>query len=691
MLTRNRPKARPTAAAVVAALAVAGGLVTATPAAAAVTCNAPVWKAQYYANTTFSGTPKLTACDTAIAENYGYGDPAGVTLPKDNFSVRWSLTRDFGSGGPFTFSAEAQDGIRVYLDGTRKIDLWRNVTTTQKKSLNLTVPPGRHTLRVDYATWTGAANVKFGYAPRTSASVDTVRPLAPGGVAATYDRNSGRATLRWAANKEMDLAGYRVYRRTGTSPWSRISTAAPRTTTYFTDVPPFTGQVYVYEVRAVDKAGNESAGSADASFTSLDQTGPAAPTGVTVTQDSGIATLSWPADPDAVKYAVYAASTAAGPFEWRGTTTTTSYRTGAPTNSPQYYRLQAYDRLGNASAFSATFAGDGVDRTPAAPPLDLNSVVRPGRTELHWTAPPNFFQDFDNGGGYRVYRSPGTVLDPSALTRVTCAEGSRYSSSRMNECHDLDMTPGVYYTYTATTVDPAGNESALSAPLTVRTGDLVAPAPVTGLTATPRGDGVLLNWTASAEDDLAGYWAWTGLKQADGTLKWVVSHCWEGPADPLAVLCGDLPDGDDYVFAVTGKDRWGNTLHPSDPAVAKVAATELDLRPSVTVTQDWVPARLNHGRTTDGTTGTFIEWACSNTTMCPTVTGYRISRWNPETGAYEPLHADPIPARAQGIVTRWVDTTATPRNTYFYTLQALRADGSVAGTYVWDYVYQDRV
>ncbi|HEY9371451.1 MAG TPA: hypothetical protein VIU94_23930, partial [Streptomyces sp.] len=93
------------AAALTAALATAGGLLTATPASAAVTCTSPVWTAQYFANTSFSGTPKLTACDSAIAENYGNGDPAGVTLPNDNFSVRWSLTRDFGSGGPFRLNA----------------------------------------------------------------------------------------------------------------------------------------------------------------------------------------------------------------------------------------------------------------------------------------------------------------------------------------------------------------------------------------------------------------------------------------------------------------------------------------------------------------------------------------------------------------------------------------------------------
>ncbi|OQD51926.1 hypothetical protein BM536_037185 [Streptomyces phaeoluteigriseus] len=142
-MRRSRGAARRTAGAAVLSLATAlTGLVFPTTAQAAVTCSAGVWKAQYYANTTFTGTPKATVCDTSIAENYGNGDPAGVSLPRDNFGVRWSMTRNFGSGGPFDLTVAAQDGARVYLDGSRKIDLWRNVSLDQKKTVRLTIPRG---------------------------------------------------------------------------------------------------------------------------------------------------------------------------------------------------------------------------------------------------------------------------------------------------------------------------------------------------------------------------------------------------------------------------------------------------------------------------------------------------------------------------------------------------------------------
>ncbi|MFJ4694288.1 PA14 domain-containing protein [Streptomyces sp. NPDC088766] len=683
-------RTRLTALAATAALAATGGLITATPALAAVTCASPVWKVQYFGNSTFSGTPKLTACDSAISENYGYGDPAGVALPKDNFSVRWSLTRDFGSGGPFRFSAATQDGMRVYVDGVRKIDLWKNVSTTARRTVDLTLPAGRHTIRVDHVAWTGIALAAFTYAPRTEAAVDTVKPLAPGGLTAVYNReDTARTTLRWAANKEMDLAGYRVYRRLGTAQWAKVSGASPLTSTFFADATPATGQTFLYEVRAVDRAGRESAGSLDVTAVTVDRTGPAAPTGLSVVGDAWWATLAWQEVADAATYEVYAASAATGPFELLGATTTTSYRTGAPVNTARYYRVRALDAFGNPSVY-ATVTGDGVDRTPPKSPASLESIAQVGHTDVYWKQPDGFDEDFSNGGTYRVYRSPGKTLDPAALTRVTCDHDESDETGSGGVCHDLDMPANTYVTYAVAAVDPAGNESALSAPLVVRTGDRVAPGPVTGLLATPRADGILLSWAASTEDDVKQYVGWSGVRQADGTVKWLGSaSCAEGTSDPLAVLCGDLPDGETYVYAVVARDRWGNALPPSDPRVTAVEATELDVRPSVTVTRDWDLGGTGYGVIIGGPDqdGPSINWRCDRTAACETVVGYRISRWNAATEAYEPLHAGLLPAGTRA----YTDTTAARGTTHFYTLEAVRADGGVTGTHVWNCVFQDRV
>ncbi|MFF7363588.1 PA14 domain-containing protein [Streptomyces sp. NPDC008125] len=254
------------AAATAVVVTLTGGLVAfATTSASAATCATNTFTRQFFANTGFSGAAKRTDCDASVNENWGTKSPGVSGVGADNFGVRWQVTRDFGSGGPFAFAASGQDGIRVYLDGVRKIDLWKNGSATVSKTVNLTVPKGTHTLRIDYVNWTGAAAAKFAYTPRSGAAPDRVAPLAPGGPSIARDAGTGRNFLRWSANKEMDLAGYRVYRRAAgqTSFGSPVATV---TGTSFTDTTAGTA-THLYEIRAADKSGNLSAGTADVSVT----------------------------------------------------------------------------------------------------------------------------------------------------------------------------------------------------------------------------------------------------------------------------------------------------------------------------------------------------------------------------------------------------------------------------------------
>ncbi|MEU1009110.1 PA14 domain-containing protein [Streptomyces sp. NPDC005890] len=381
---------RTTAAAVV--LAAVGALLgaVAPTASAATGCASPVYTRQFFANTTFSGTPKKADCDSAVAEQWGTGAPA-TGLPKDNFGVRWTVTRDFGSGGPFALTAAAQDGIRVYLDGTRKVDLWKNVSTTQKKTVNVTVPSGKHTLRVDFVNWTGSANVSFAYTPRTSPDVDKVKPLVPTGTAVTYDSVTGKAKIGWSKSKEMDLAGYRVYRRLAGYPYEAAPLATTTATTYTDTTLPATGDTYYYEVRAYDKAGNESAGTADKPVTTADRTAPGAPSGLEVTDASeqdGLR-IGWSSEPGAASYRVYRAATANGTYTRLGSTQELSYRdASAAVGTTYYYRVTAVDAAGNESARSAVLTGERRDDTP--PPLVTGLKVTPTDYgfELTWDKNP---------------------------------------------------------------------------------------------------------------------------------------------------------------------------------------------------------------------------------------------------------------------------------------------------------------
>ncbi|MDX3453772.1 PA14 domain-containing protein [Streptomyces sp. ME02-8801-2C] len=380
-----------TSAATAVVLATAGGLLTAaaaTPASAATSCNSPIYKRQFFSNATFSGTPKKTDCDASIAENWGTNAPT-AGLPKDNFSVRWTVTRDFGSGGPFALVAAAQDGIRVYIDGTRKIDLWKNVSSTVKKTVNVTVPSGKHTLRIDYANWNGNANVNFAYAPRTSATVDRVKPLVPTAPTVTYDKTTGKAKLTWAKNKEMDLAGYRIYRRLNGTPFGNTPLATTTATTYTDSTVPKTGQTYAYEIRAHDKAGNQSAGTADLTVTTVDKTPWAAPARPTVTSEYRGLRIGWKGVTGAASYRVYRSTSWGGRYTRVGSTNQLSYLdTSATERVPYFYSVTSLDSAGNESARSLVGEGTREDLTPPPAVTGLKATPTEYGFKLHWDANP---------------------------------------------------------------------------------------------------------------------------------------------------------------------------------------------------------------------------------------------------------------------------------------------------------------
>ncbi|WP_051827629.1 fibronectin type III domain-containing protein [Streptomyces bicolor] len=449
--------ARRTAAATAAtvALATAGTLLTTASASAAVTCTSPVFKRQFFANTTFSGTPKKTDCDTAIDQNWGAGAPASG-LPSNNFAVRWTVTRDFGSGGPFSFAASGLDGIRVYLDpgkpDARKIDLWKNVSTTVSKTVNVTIPSGKHTLRVDYVNWTGSARVKFGYTPRTAATVDKVKPLAPTGTSVTYDQATGKARLTWTRNKEMDLAGYRVYRRLKSDTSYPATPLATTTSTTFTDSTlPLNGAQYFYSVRAYDRAGNASAGSAGVPVTTADRTAPEQVTGLAAKGTTAGNTVSWEpsASADVQHYEVWGAPEGQQDPDGPDIVLGTSYTdVRAETGAAYTYKVHAVDAAMNVSQVSApvTATRPAPSATPA--PTGLTSAVHDDKTVIGWDLP-------EDSGQFRIYRR----TDGGWRAIGDLGQGNRWD--------DIIAPAGKASYYVVAVESGTGAESAPSAEITV--------------------------------------------------------------------------------------------------------------------------------------------------------------------------------------------------------------------------------
>ncbi|MFI6244722.1 PA14 domain-containing protein [Streptomyces sp. NPDC051016] len=631
-------------------LATTAGLLTvvaAPGASAATSCASPVFKRQFFANNSLKGSPKKTDCDSAINESWS-GAPASG-LPKDHFGVRWTVTRDFGSGGPFTLSASGLDGIRVYLDGTHEIDLWKNTTKTVGKTVNVAVPKGKHTLRIDYANFTGAAKIKFSYTPRTSATVDKVKPLTPLDPLVSYDGGANTTKLSWTRNREMDLAGYRVYRRLrGSTSWTKVGTT---TATSLTDTPPATGALYYYEIRAYDKAGNESAGTADQLVTSITL---AAPSGLSSSITDTTATVLWKAVPGAVKYRVVRTD----PSNVERVTDVVGTSLGDDTlarSAGYHYKVAALDGSGHLSPYSDPAY---VHRAPAAP-RDLTATADIGAALLSWTVKPGDGRVL----GFHVYRSKTLPVNTATATEVTCTTTYTESAdgSRRYSCGDYSAEEGTTYHYVVTTEDQISTVSLPSDTVTVTTLESdKPPAQVTGLTATATEYGIELDWDDNTEPDLKRYVVYRGTvlgEEGDqvcsgGEWAWLNA----GTSHYRDVR---TPDGDHACYWVDAIDTAGNSSRWLGP-VSAVAVDELDLTPSV-ATPEGSPLTLTADTPDSG--GVHLGWSAVDS-----ATGYQVYRWDPATKTYEKLAATTDRS--------YDDTTATRGTTHYYWVTALYADGT---------------
>ncbi|MFJ8081842.1 PA14 domain-containing protein [Streptomyces sp. NPDC096205] len=654
-----RPRRSTAAAATAVVLATTGGLlaVVAAPASASTGCAAPEFTREVFANTAFSGTPQSTDCDDAVDEDWGRGAPAG--LRHNHFGVRWTLTRDFGSGGPFALTASGQDGIRVYLDGERRIDLWKDSRSTVSGTLDLNVPAGEHTLRVDYVNWTGPASVKFAYTPATSPGTDRVTPLAPTGTVTSYDETSGRAGLTWAPNREMDLAGYRVYRRDpGAAEAALVSGPALLTETSFAEVLPATGASYAYEVRAVDRAGNESAGSAAAAVTTADRTAPHL-TAPSAGHDNWTGVdLEWGSDPDAVSYGVERASSPTGAFTRIATVGTPAYRDAtAPYGETSYYRVTAADAAGN----TATSPVLEFSRPLAVPHLDgVRSAA--GGIEVSWTSPANGPEAF------RVYRwagsgTPEPVTCAPARISVPDDPHPRYA------CTDTTAEVGTAYSYRVHTVDAQGRESEASQTGSATRADATPPPAVTGLALTGTEYGTVLRWDASPAADLAAYDVYRVLQEYPGMPP-------AGTPERIATVAPgtteyadvQVVDDESWTYYVDAVDVDGNSLAAQGnwAAVAHEEINEYYLYPTWNppYTYDWtLTATANASGQAE------LAWSCSGT--CES-TGFNVRRWDRTTEDWVLLTPQPLPAGAA----TWTDPASPRGTTGHYVVSAVTADGT---------------
>jgi hypothetical protein len=83
---------------------------------------------QYFNNKTLSGTVVRQRTE-AVNFNWGKGSP-GQGVNSNNFSARWTGTVEASSSGTYRFRTNANDGVRLWVNGVLVISNWANHSKT---------------------------------------------------------------------------------------------------------------------------------------------------------------------------------------------------------------------------------------------------------------------------------------------------------------------------------------------------------------------------------------------------------------------------------------------------------------------------------------------------------------------------------------------------------------------------------
>lgn len=111
-------------------------------------CPVGQFRAEYFDNKELAGDPVRVRCEGApLSKFWGPASPV-PGMPPDNFSVRWT-GRFYFPSGRYIFLAQADDGIRVFVDGVRVINGWRDQSTTSYLGYRW-LASGEHTVVVEY-------------------------------------------------------------------------------------------------------------------------------------------------------------------------------------------------------------------------------------------------------------------------------------------------------------------------------------------------------------------------------------------------------------------------------------------------------------------------------------------------------------------------------------------------------------
>ncbi|MDO8536603.1 MAG: DUF1080 domain-containing protein, partial [Candidatus Omnitrophota bacterium] len=470
-----------------------------------------------------------------------------------------------------------------------QIDKWKTYEPDKTKQIAETFSRTADSSgTISFTVSMDAANYDYAYKIYTGggSGTDITPPSVPQGLKSTTVTDTTIGISWTTSTDNVAVTGYRVYR-------DNVKVAEGNYLT-FSDSGRTANTTYTYAVSAYDAAGNESARSTALPIktnATLDTIAPTVPQGLmpTTTTDSSIA-LSWTASTDNVAVTGYRVYRDAAVLANIATTSYTN--TGLSPDTIYSYAVAAYDAAGNVSDHTVPLSiRTGLPPDTAAPsiPQGLTATSKTDTSiSITWIA------STDNMAvtGYRIYRDGVKVADSSSLA-----------------FDDPGRTANTTYAYTVSAYDAAGNVSAQSIALSVKTNpppDTAAPSVPQGLTATSKTyNSVSLAWSASTDNvGVIGYRLYrNNVKIYEGST--------------LAYADSGRTASTAYTYTVTAYDAAGNVSGASIPFIVQT-------NPEPDITPPTVPQSLRAVLKTYDS----ISLAWNASTDKAGVDGYKVYRNN---------------------------------------------------------------
>ena len=208
-------------------------------------------KASYFTNINLTGTPTVVRAENSI--NYNWASAAPIApIPVDNFSVRWEGDINPNVSGLYTFTASADDGVRLWVNNQLIIDKWIDQSVTiYSATINL-IAGQKVPIKLDYYERSGSAQVRLDWTiPNQISRVIAFSPcpIATPPPVAEFDPTACYRLIARHSNKVLDLSsnstanGLQIVQNTWTGTNRQIWRIKAIDTTYYQIINGFSGKV----------------------------------------------------------------------------------------------------------------------------------------------------------------------------------------------------------------------------------------------------------------------------------------------------------------------------------------------------------------------------------------------------------------------------------------------------------------